>query len=75
MRGASTARANRVVQDPAVCVVCAQGPDLLTGALIQLPGTYRWVHRACLERDVELALSTARRVAHVKQRRLAPEVR
>ena len=75
MRGASTARASRVVQDPAVCVVCAQGPDLLTGALVQLPGTYRWVHRACLDADVELSLSTARRVAHVKQRRLAPEAR
>ena len=58
-----------------MCVVCGREPDLTTGALIQLPGTYRWVHRACLERDVELALSTARRVAHVTQRRFVPEGR
>jgi hypothetical protein len=65
--GRVTAEGGRVVRDPAICTVCSQGPDLATGALIRLPGTYRWVHRTCL--------SSARRVAHVKQRRLAPEAR
>jgi len=63
------------VKEPAVCTVCGREPDLTIGALIQLPGTYRWVHRACLDADVDRALAATRRVAHVKQRRLAPEAR
>ena len=58
-----------------MCVLCSGGPDLLTGCLVKLPGTYRWCHRKCLDRDVDRALAATRRVAHVKQRRLAPEAR
>ena len=63
--------------DHTVCTVCGREADLTTGALIQLPGTYRWVHRACLDRDGALSLSTTRRLAHVARRRplALPETR
>ena len=60
--------------DAAVCTLCGLGPDLATGALIRLPATFRWAHRKCLDVHVDRALAATRRVAHVKQRRLAREV-
>ena len=49
-------------RDAAVCVVCGRGPDLLVGALVRYPGVHRWIHRKCLEADVALARTTAKRV-------------
>ena len=50
------------MREPAVCVVCGRGPDLLVGAVVRYPGVKRWVHRRCLESNEALASTTAKRV-------------
>ena len=51
------------ITEPATCCVCGAGPSLTQGAVVKLPGTHRWLHRTCLDRDGELARTVAKRVA------------
>jgi len=63
MRGASTARANRVVRDLATCCFCGEPADLARGAVIRLPGIHRWAHRSCWDAHPEVTKVVERRVA------------
>ncbi len=75
----SDGRRSHVVRDPVLCTLCGHGPDLSRGAVVKLPGTHRWLHRACLPAHPDVAQAIAKRVARTlafrERRQWAPEVR